>query len=204
MRPQLGGDGTVLYTSWLFQQVVPPVIPFALGSLGFLTNFDYADFRPTLNAAIETGVRVNLRMRFTCTVYRAVEENDEHKCRRQAIRSGKTGGIFMKSLTREGWEAIENGKPLSPKSTRAAGAGQGKDKAIKCFSTRPVESFEVLNDLVVDRGPSPYVSQLELFGDEHHMTTVQADGLTVSTPTGSTAYSVGALVLPNAPALDRH
>ena len=27
-------------------------------------------------------------------------------------------------------------------------------------------------------------------GDEHHMTTVQGDGLTISTPTGSTAYSV--------------
>ncbi|GAA5983098.1 hypothetical protein JCM10908_000154 [Rhodotorula pacifica] len=195
----LGGDGTVLYTSWLFQQVVPPVIPFALGSLGFLTNFDYADFRPTLDAAIETGVRVNLRMRFTCTVYRAVDEGDDSKCRRQAIRSGKTGGIFMKSLTREGWEAIENGKPLPQNS-----AGKGKDKAIKCFSTRPVESFEVLNDLVVDRGPSPYVSQLELFGDEHHMTTVQADGLTVSTPTGSTAYSLsagGSLVHPEIPAI---
>ncbi|BGP08328.1 hypothetical protein JCM10049v2_004175 [Rhodotorula toruloides] len=190
----LGGDGTVLYTSWLFQQIVPPVIPFALGSLGFLTNFDYAHFRETLDAAIETGVRVNLRMRFTCTVYRAVE--DESVCRRRAIRSGKTGGIFMKSLTREGWDAIESGKPLN--------APGGRDKEIKCFSTRAVESFEVLNDLVVDRGPSPYVSQLELFGDEHHMTTVQADGLTVSTPTGSTAYSLsagGSLVHPEIPAI---
>ncbi|TKA69820.1 hypothetical protein B0A55_07508, partial [Friedmanniomyces simplex] len=29
----LGGDGTVLYASWLFQRVVPPVMSFALGSL---------------------------------------------------------------------------------------------------------------------------------------------------------------------------
>lgn len=57
---------------------------------------------------------------------------------------------------------------------------------------------------MVDRGPSPYVSLLELFGDEHHMTTVQADGLAVSTPTGSTAYSLsagGSLVHPEIPAL---
>jgi hypothetical protein len=53
------------------------------------------------------------------------------------------------------------------------------------------ETFQVLNELVVDRGPSAYMSQLELFGDERHLTTVQADGLVVSTPTGSTAYSVG-------------
>ena len=31
-------------------------------------------------------------------------------------------------------------------------------------------------------------------GDEHHMTTVQGDGLTISTPTGSTAYSVRVLL----------
>ncbi|KNE71396.1 hypothetical protein AMAG_15632 [Allomyces macrogynus ATCC 38327] len=54
------------------------------------------------------------------------------------------------------------------------------------------ETFQVLNELVVDRGPSAYMSQLELFGDERHLTTVQADGLVVSTPTGSTAYSLSA------------
>ncbi|GAA5880334.1 hypothetical protein JCM16303_003902 [Sporobolomyces ruberrimus] len=195
----LGGDGTVLYTSWLFQQIVPPVIPFALGSLGFLTNFDYSNFRSVLDNAIKDGIRVNLRMRFTCTVYRAVTDDDP-ACKRRAVKSGKTGGIFMKSLTREGWDAIESGKP----ATKGDSSGKGKDKEIKCFSTRAVESFEVLNDLVVDRGPSPYVSQLELFGDEHHMTTVQADGLTVSTPTGSTAYSLsagGSLVHPEIPAI---
>ncbi len=77
----------------------------------------------------------------------------------------------------------------------------------------------MLNDLVVDRGPSPHVSLLELFGelrilrsdladkklgDERHLTTVQADGLTVSALTGSTAYSLsagGSLVHPPIPAL---
>ncbi|KAK4054540.1 hypothetical protein OIV83_001034 [Microbotryomycetes sp. JL201] len=196
----LGGDGTVLYASWLFQRVVPPVLPFALGSLGFLTNFDFSNYAETLNNAIDNGVRVNLRMRFTCTVYRAVEEPDLKK--RRAIRSGRTGGIFMKSLNRDGWEIIESGG--QEQAMRSGTKGKARDKEIKCFVTRPTETFEVLNDLVVDRGPSPYVSQLELFGDEHHMTTVQADGLTVSTPTGSTAYSLsagGSLVHPEVPAL---
>lgn len=67
----------------------------------------------------------------------------------------------MKSLTREGWDALESGSS----GVKGDASGKGKDKEIKCFSTRAVESFEVLNDLVVDRGPSPYVSQLELFGE---------------------------------------
>jgi NAD kinase len=34
------------------------------------------------------------------------------------------------------------------------------------------------------------MGQLELFVDDRHLTTVQADGLVIATPTGSTAYSV--------------
>ena len=41
----LGGDGTLLYASSLFQQSVPPIMAFHLGSLGFLTPFKFEDFR---------------------------------------------------------------------------------------------------------------------------------------------------------------
>ena len=151
-----------------------------------------------MDSAIDNGIRVNLRMRFTCTVYRAVAPKDGKG--RRAVKKGDTGEILMKNVSEKGgWEALEGGwsgmggaEVASAMTGTGAGTGNkcAKDKEIMCFTTRPVESFEVLNDLVVDRGPSPYVSLLELFGDEHHMTTVQADGLTISTPTGSTAYSV--------------
>lgn len=143
----LGGDGTVLFTSWLFQRIVPPILSFSLGSLGFLTNFEYDRFKEHLNKVMgEEGMRVNLRMRFTCTVYRD-------------------------------------------------GAGQDMEEG---------EQFEVLNELVIDRGPSPYVSNLELYGDNELLTIVQADGCIFSTPTGSTAYSLsagGSLVHPDIPAI---
>lgn len=144
----LGGDGTVLFTSWLFQRIVPPVLSFSLGSLGFLTSFEFEKYKQHLNRIMgDEGMRVNLRMRFTCTVY----------------RNGASGN------------EVEEG-----------------------------EQFEVLNELVIDRGPSPYVSNLELYGDNELLTVVQADGCIFSTPTGSTAYSLsagGSLVHPDIPAI---
>ncbi|KZF23670.1 ATP-NAD kinase [Xylona heveae TC161] len=143
----LGGDGTVLFTSWLFQRVVPPILSFSLGSLGFLTNFEFPCYKQDLDRIMGSeGMRVNLRMRFTCTVHR-----------------------------------------LRADGTSAAG-----------------EQFQVLNELVIDRGPSPYVSNLELYGDNELLTVVQADGCIFSTPTGSTAYSLsagGSLVHPDIPAI---
>lgn len=34
----------------------------------------------------------------------------------------------------------------------------------------------VLNEVVVDRGPSPYLSNIDLFLDGKHITSVQGDG----------------------------
>ncbi|KAI8990120.1 ATP-NAD kinase-like domain-containing protein [Pilobolus umbonatus] len=209
----LGGDGTVLFASWLFQTYVPPVIPFHLGSLGFLTPFDYENFDLYLTHVIEKGMRVNLRSRLTCTIYRRV--NNEHRTAvklRNVLRNPVTGKIkiggwcssktdqqYLKKFGEVDGEDYVNTDILtldSPEKECMNGILPEDDYAehrqIPCFTTIPVEKYQVLNDLVVDRGPSPYMSLLELFGDDKHLTTVQADGLAISTPTGSTAYSLSA------------
>ena len=55
-----------------------------------------------------------------------------------------------------------------------------------------IDGYHVLNEIVVDRGPSPYAIQLEIYFDGIMMTTMVGDGLILSTPTGSTAYNLSA------------
>ena len=62
----------------------------------------------------------------------------------------------------------------------------------------------MLNEVVIDRGPSPYLSNIDLYLDGKLITSVQGDGLIVSTPTGSTAYAVAAgasMIHPSVPAI---
>jgi NAD kinase len=188
-----------LFSSWLFQNYVPPVIPFHLGSLGFLTPFDYGRYKEHLDKAIETGVRINLRGRLTCTVYRRVPHPD---CKspedanavqlRNVVRNPVTGkltvGDWCQQQGKKKFGEVD-GEDVYEEEEKI-----GEERQVPCFTTVPVEKYHVINDLVVDRGPSPYMSLLELFGDEKHLTTVQADGLAISTPTGSTAYSVSFLL----------
>ena len=46
----LGGDGTVLHLASLFtaDAPLPPLVSFAMGTLGFLTPFDAHDFQARL------------------------------------------------------------------------------------------------------------------------------------------------------------
>ncbi|KAI9137239.1 ATP-NAD kinase-like domain-containing protein [Paraphysoderma sedebokerense] len=403
----LGGDGTVLYTSWLFQDIVPPVIPFHLGSLGFLTVYDFSKYKTSLLYIFQHGVRVNLRMRFTCEVYRQVRTASKHphakgarkrnslksdqsapnqrepvsksnsrtvsdseskpdfrrvksvESMKQLANSVKRLNLSFENLKMDSTDSaspvsipstvsphaasdianeqetenngidyfgltvpkvethsiISNGAPNGLKFTASpidvesiqgsqAPEGDGTKEnvngdthdgyvysrldrradSVSSFHCEPgknrvdeetlsvtdastsstprasnfqsarshsraristssvssgssiasssslgtrsqninetqqrkrdrrkrqktkytIESFEVLNELVVDRGPSAYMSELEVFGDERHLTTVQADGLVISTPTGSTAYSLsagGSIVHPEVSAL---
>ena len=114
----LGGDGTLLYASSLFQQSVPPIMAFHLGSLGFLTPFKFEDFESQVTHVLEGHAALTLRSRLRCILMKKEEEE----------------------------------KNLKPSTNQL-----------------------VLNEVVIDRGPSPYLSNIDLYLDGKLITSVQVD-----------------------------
>lgn len=139
----MGGDGTVLNAAWMFQQVVPPIMTFHFGTVGFLSQFDFGDFKQSIAKVLTEGTRVNIRMRLQCIMVKGDTEKESFQC-------------------------------------------------------------QVMNEVVVDRGPSPFMALIDLYGDGEKLTSVLADGLILATTTGSTAYSMsagGSVVHPDVPAI---
>nr|DAD39720.1 TPA_asm: hypothetical protein HUJ06_014043 [Nelumbo nucifera] len=100
---------------------------------------------------------------------------------RQVIHGNNTlDGIYLTLRMRLHCEIFRNGKAV------------------------PGKVFDVLNEVVVDRGSSPYLSKIECYEHDRFITKVQGDGVIVATPTGSTAYSTsagGSMVHPNVPCM---
>ncbi|KAF9933215.1 NADH kinase pos5 [Linnemannia zychae] len=66
----LGGDGTILHTSSLFNSAVPPVISFSMGTLGFLLPYHINNYQTALAKLIEKqNASLLLRMRLKCTLH---------------------------------------------------------------------------------------------------------------------------------------
>ncbi|XP_048845892.1 NAD kinase b isoform X1 [Brienomyrus brachyistius] len=167
----LGGDGTLLYASSLFQGSVPPVMAFHLGSLGFLMPFRFESYKTEVAKVFEGNAAITLRSRLKVKVVKGTSQ----KMRQSYV--------------------AENGTS-SPKGNPHAGEDSDAGKVTL--------QLQVLNEVVVDRGPSSYLSNVDLYLDGRLITSVQGDGVIVSTPTGSTAYAAAAgasMIHPNVPAI---
>ncbi|XP_045163577.1 NAD kinase-like isoform X2 [Mercenaria mercenaria] len=154
----LGGDGTLLHASTLFQQSCPPVMAFHQGSLGFLTPFNFDNFESQVEQVLDGNASLLLRYRLKCVI---CKEDSE---------LGRVSRI----------KNIDSSSPC------------GRSQIL------------VLNEVVVDRGSSSFICNIDVYVEGRLVTSVQGDGLIISTPTGSTAYAVAAgasMIHPNVPAI---
>ena len=96
------------------------MLSLSLGSLGFLTKFDYNDFRDTLTKAFRDGITVSLRLRFE--------------------------GTIMRSQSKDRSDSRDLVDEL---------IGEESENE---FTHKADGTYEILNDIVVDRGPNPSMS----------------------------------------------
>lgn len=119
----LGGDGTLLHVSSVYQRSCPPILSFSMGSLGFLTPFNFANHTKILDEVLAGDIAVLLRTRLSCRL----------------IKDGSSS---------------EN----------------ATDKEIDETTSL------ALNEVVIDRGPNSYLSNLDLYVNDRFITKVQGDG----------------------------
>ncbi|XP_003975430.2 NAD kinase b isoform X1 [Takifugu rubripes] len=169
----LGGDGTLLYASSLFQDSVPPVMAFHLGSLGFLTPFKFESYKTEVAKVFEGNAAITLRSRLKVKVVKDMLQRADQQPHTHETQQQEYNGLLARDHAHS-----ETGKVTL--------------------------QLQVLNEVVVDRGPSSYLSNVDLYLDGRLITSVQGDGVIVSTPTGSTAYAAAAgasMIHPNVPAI---
>lgn len=54
------------------------------------------------------------------------------------------------------------------------------------------QEWQVMNEVALHLGASPHLNTIDVYVDGQHLTEAVSDGIIVSTPTGSTAYSLSA------------
>ena len=140
-----GGDGTTLHAVSLFSSnIVPPVLSFSLGSLGFLLPFQFKDYKQAFSDLYNSKSKVLKRQRLRCTKLKSPGDTTSH------------------------------------------------------------QSIHAMNEISLTRGRDPHLVSLQIWVDGQFLTEAIADGLIISTPTGSTAYSLsagGPIVHPSIPTI---
>ena len=88
-----------------------------------------------------------------------------------------------------GARARDRPREARRRATTRSGSGWGSRAGSSRPGGRRTATFTALNDIVVARGSLARVVRLDVTIDESHLATFVADGLVVSSPTGSTGYS---------------
>jgi NAD+ kinase len=125
----LGGDGTMIATARMIEDVEVPVLGINYGGLGYLTEFRIEELYSALESILAGNYRLDKR-------------------------------VMLRTLHQRGDEIVNRNR--------------------------------VLNDVVINKSALARIIEIDTYLNDQFVNSFRADGLIVSTPTGSTAYNLSA------------
>lgn len=192
----LGGDGTILHASSLFATArsVPPVLSFSMGTLGFLGEWKFGEYKRAFREVYMSGATAGYGSSLLEGEAREKDSTNDQ------------------GATLSGWSSVR-GKSMGPsRSSRVLLRNRLKvgvysaegvsityqDPSAPSDATNTDDVY-AMNEVLLHRGRYPHLSIINIYVGGRFLTESVADGLLISTPTGSTAYSLssgGSIVHP--------
>ncbi|KFY04176.1 hypothetical protein O988_00940 [Pseudogymnoascus sp. VKM F-3808] len=183
MTTTLGGDGTILHASALFSTTshVPPLLSFSMGTLGFLGEWKFEEFKRAFREVYMSGAAAGSHL-----------FQDQQHPHVQDIAGGETGDVT-------GWSSIR-GKSMGTsrlskvllRNRLKVGVFDANGQKVNGDGTveSEVRDIHAMNEVIIHRGANPHMAIIEIFVGGRFLTEAVADGMIIATPTGSTAYSL--------------
>ncbi|KAF2755835.1 ATP-NAD kinase [Pseudovirgaria hyperparasitica] len=191
----LGGDGTILRAASLFasSQSVPPVLSFGMGTLGFLGEWKFGEYKRAFREVFMSGAidAYGTRNGEAAEHEAPVTGTGWSSVRGKSMGSHRGSRVLLRNRLKVGVFDASGGRIATEPTSAALHASADTD-------------IYAMNEVALHRGISPHLAIISIYVGGRLLTEAVADGLIVSTPTGSTAYSLssgGAIVHPLVPSI---
>ncbi|KAL2162882.1 hypothetical protein VTH06DRAFT_6718 [Thermothelomyces fergusii] len=221
----MGGDGTILRAASLFSMhhSVPPILSFSMGTLGFLGEWKFGEYKRAWRECYMSGCPVAVEdlgdphTRTAVAGTQAGEHSDFSplaswdvvRGNGQCMGLDRTSKILLRNRLRVGIYDSEGrsiNEQLLPTSVAEPDLGppSGSSSGSSSSSTnghgggggggivQKPPYLHAVNEVSIDRGSHPHLAIIDIYVNGHFLTEAVADGILISTPTGSTAYSLSA------------
>ncbi|KAI9823799.1 MAG: NADH kinase pos5 [Phylliscum demangeonii] len=171
-----GGDGTILHAASRFAKAstVPPMLSFSMGTLGFLGEWKFGEYHHAFREIYLSGIGSgNDARRLGSTRLENDGPLEERRSAQVLLRSR------LKVRIQPATHATRRDEPDSPASSEGI--------------------VHAMNEVIIHRGQNPHLVIVEVYVGGRFLTEAIGDGMIISTPTGSTAYSLssgGSIVHP--------
>lgn len=184
-----GGDGTILHAASLFATAsrVPPILSFSMGTLGFLSEWKFSEYKRAFREVYMSGAASERHTVIGNNSATTSESTSDFtgwsSVHGKSMGSTRGARVLVRQRLRVGvFDADGN---------RLSSNGGGKEDFL--------HDIYAMNEVILHRGRDPHLAIVDVYVGGRFLTEAVADGMIISSPTGSTAYSLssgGSIVHP--------